>query len=209
MTGLLGLAPVALLALFGSPQDKEPAQTAREVVEHTTTVVATTLLDKEMASEDKLRIVQGQVDQAVDFPTISKLVLARNYKKFTEAQREEFIGEFRRHLMFTYWKNASSVKFFEIEVKGEREEKRGDWTVKTLVLDGADGLKMDYRLRLIGKDAQNPGEWKIIDILVEGVSLVSNFRSQFQSVVSNQGADKLLELLRDKNAKAEAERTKE
>jgi phospholipid transport system substrate-binding protein len=48
------------------------------------------------------------------------------------------------------------------------------------------------------------GQWKIIDVIVEGVSLVSNFRSQFQDIVANGGPDKLITLLKEKNAKGES-----
>ena len=53
---------------------------------------------------------------------------------------------------------------------------------------------MDYRLRQID------GNWKVIDLIIERVSLVSNFRSQFQEVMANGGIEKLLQLLREKNA---------
>ena len=57
----------------------------------------------------------------------------------------------------------------------------------------AENFSINYRLRQLG------GEWRIIDIIVEGVSLVSNFRSQFQEIMSSGGAEKLLKLLREKN----------
>jgi len=50
---------------------------------------------------------------------------------------------------------------------------------------------------------QRNGEWKIIDVLIERVSLVSNYRSQFQAIMANGGIDRLLELLREKNASGE------
>ncbi len=51
--------------------------------------------------------------------------------------------------------------------------------------------------------ARRDGQWKIIDVIIEGVSLVSNFRSQFQDIVTNGGPDKLISLLREKNAAGE------
>jgi phospholipid transport system substrate-binding protein len=72
--------------------------------------------------------------------------------------------------------------------------------VLTKILRGgasADVL-VDYRLR------QRDGQWKIIDVIVERVSLVSNFRSQFQEIVSNGGPDRLITLLKEKNAKGES-----
>ena len=82
---------------------------------------------------------------------------------------------------------------------GERDEGRGDWSVKTKILRGggsADVL-VDYRLR------QENDAWRIIDVVIERVSLVANFRSQFQEIMSSGGPTKLLEVLREKNAKGE------
>jgi phospholipid transport system substrate-binding protein len=86
-------------------------------------------------------------------------------------------------------------------VDGERQEQRDDVTVQTKILrgGGSDDVLVDYRLR---KTAD--GQWKIIDVIVEGVSLVSNFRSQFQDIVANGGPDRLLSLLKEKNASGES-----
>ena len=62
---------------------------------------------------------------------------------------------------------------------------------------GSDDISVDYRLR------QTDGTWKIIDVIIEGVSLVSNYRSQFQEIMTNGGIDRLLGLLREKNARGE------
>jgi phospholipid transport system substrate-binding protein len=62
-----------------------------------------------------------------------------------------------------------------------------------------DGVELDYRLR------QRDGEWKVIDVVIEGVSLIANFRSQFREVVGQKGPDGLLEQMRAKNAEPRTE----
>ena len=66
-----------------------------------------------------------------------------------------------------------------------------------IVRGGGNDILVDYRLR------QRDGTWKIIDVVIEGVSLVSNFRSQFQDILGSGAPDKLLQVLRDKNARHE------
>jgi phospholipid transport system substrate-binding protein len=56
-------------------------------------------------------------------------------------------------------------------------------------------VALDYRLR------ERDADWKVIDVIIEGVSLVSNFRSQVQEIVTEKGADQLIEMLREKNSK--------
>jgi phospholipid transport system substrate-binding protein len=81
-----------------------------------------------------------------------------------------------------------------------REEARGDYTVHTKVKGGGHPeIAVDYRLR---KDPK--GDWRVIDVIGEDISLVSNLRSQFQSLLSRGGPDKLIQTLRDKIAKGEA-----
>jgi hypothetical protein len=81
-------------------------------------------------------------------------------------------------------------------VVGERQEPRGDVTVLTKVVGGEyDGSLVDYRMR-----SKNGGPWLVIDVIVEGVSLVSNYRDQFKEVLSNGGPEELLRRLKEKNA---------
>ena len=135
---------------------------------------------------------------AIDFPTLCKLVLARNWPKFSPSQRGEFEDEFKQHLSMTYGRNVDSYKNEKVQILGERPEQRDDVTVQTKILrGGSDDVAVDYRLR------QSDGQWKIIDVIIEGVSLVSNFRSQFQDIVANGGPDRLLALLKEKNATGE------
>ncbi|MCC6763692.1 MAG: ABC transporter substrate-binding protein [Deltaproteobacteria bacterium] len=171
---------------------------AAAVVEKTTSGVIAILLDQSLSTEAKRKRVEDVVLQSVDFETLSKLVLARNWSRFDEGQRDEFMDLFKNHLSMTYGRNVENYKEEKVQITGTRSESGGDATVKTKVVrGGANDILVDYRLR------QKGGTWKIIDVVIEGVSLVSNFRSQFQDVVSNGGPERLLALLREKNAKGE------
>src|SRR2546429_364106 len=124
---------------------------------------------------------------------------ARNWGRLSAAQQAEFVRLFKEHVALTYGRSIESYNNEKVEVVGERDEGRGDWTVKTKILRGggnADVL-VDYRLR------QENDAWRIIDVVIERVSLVANFRSQFQEIMSGGGPAKLLEVLREKNAKGE------
>jgi phospholipid transport system substrate-binding protein len=171
-------------------------------VEQTTSGVIAILTDQKLSTEEKRKRVEDVVLQRVDFETLSKLVLARNWSKFTEPQRAEFMTLFKNHLSMTYGRNVESYKNEKVTITGSRNETGGDATVKTKILrGGSNDILVDYRLR------QRDGEWKIIDVIIEGVSLVSNFRSQFQDVVASGGPEQLLSLLREKNAKGEPLKT--
>jgi phospholipid transport system substrate-binding protein len=187
---------IAITCLLAVPAVGAEGPTA--VVQATTDAVLAVLADKSLSADQKRHKVEEIVYAHFDFTTLSKLVLARNWKKLSPEQQTQFIDEFKRHLSLTYGRNVENYNNEHAEVTGDREEPGGDWTVKTkIVRPNAADILVDYRLR------KEDGDWRVIDVIIEGVSLVANYRSQFQEIVSNDGPVKLIEMLREKNAKGE------
>jgi phospholipid transport system substrate-binding protein len=192
-------AVVLLAILCGVMVGVVRAEVSRTaVVQQTVDAVVAVLADKSLTADQKRTKIQDIVYDHFDFNTLARLVLARNWKQLSPEQQKDFVEEFKKHLSMTYGKNVETYNNERAEVTGDRAEPGGDWTVKTkIVRPGAADVLLDYRLR------QEDGGWKVIDVIIEGVSLVANFRSQFQEIVSNQGPQKLIDLLREKNAKGE------
>jgi phospholipid transport system substrate-binding protein len=182
------LASVSQLALAAS--------SPRDVVRELSDAVIAVLQEKSLSADAKREKIRGIVQGYVDFPTMARLVLARNWASLTDAQKPEFIEEFKQHLSVVYGKNVESYNNEKVQITGDRDESRGDWTVQTKILrpQGGADILVDYRLRNLN------GDWKVIDLIIERVSLVSNFRAQFQDVIANGGIERLLQLLREKNA---------
>jgi len=168
------------------------------VVQETADASVAVLQDKSLSADQKRHKIEEIVYAHFDFDILARLVLARNWKQLTPDQQQQFVAEFKKHLSLTYGKNVETYNNERAVITGEREESGGDWTVKSKILrPGASDILVDYRLRHDG------GKWRVIDVIIEGVSLVANFRSQFQEIISNQGPAKLIDLLREKNAKGE------
>lgn len=190
-------AALALLLALTLARDAR-AQDARAFIQETIEEVFVILKDKSVPSPKKIHELEEIAYARFDFDAMARLVLAKNWSKLTPEQQKEFVQEFKRHLSVTYGKNIESYGNEKIEITGDRAEARGDWTVKTKVLRQGEEFLVDYRLRKL--DAQ----WKIIDVVIERVSLVANFRSQLQDVVTNKGADGMLRMLREKNASGQS-----
>lgn len=192
IAGVAALAATLSLATTPATGSDGPTQ----VVRATTSQVLAVLRNENLAREQKQQKIEAIVYAKVDFLTLSRLVLARNWKRLSPQQQKEFMDEFKRHLSITYGDNVDKYRNEDVEITGDREEARGDWTVMTKVVGGSGGsdFLVNYRLR------QKNGQWWIIDIIVEGVSMVSNFRSQFQEIMANGGPERLLHLLKEKNA---------
>ncbi len=191
------LAAVALASCLAGVA--RAGESPRAIVEKMTQAAIDVLGQKGLSSEEKRHRIEDLAYANIDFDIMSRLVLARNWGRLSAAQQAEFVRLFKEHLALTYGRSIESYNNEKVEVVGERDEGRGDWTVKTKILRGggnADVL-VEYRLR------QENDAWRIIDVVIERVSLVANFRSQFQEIMSSGGPDKLLEVLREKNAKGE------
>lgn len=182
------------LAQIASAESAEPAVPARGVVEGALGQIIKILNNAGSAEEVRRDKIAAIAYERFDFDTMSKLVIARPWRKFTEAERAEFIAAFKTHLARSYGRRLSRYEGVDVQVVGEVAEQRGDITVKSEVVGGQfDGAAMNYRMR------DKTGEWLVIDVVIEGVSLVSNFRSQFKPIVSEGGAQELLRRLGDKN----------
>jgi phospholipid transport system substrate-binding protein len=168
---------------------------ARAVIAETVEEVLAVLRDKSVSTQGRIRSIEKIVYGRFDLEVMSRLVLARNWKRFSEEQKAEYVEEFKRYLTNSYGNRIERYDQQTVEILGEREEPRGDVVVKTKVVGGEfEGALVDYRLR------NQTGDWRVIDVVIEGISMVSNYRDQFKSIVSSGGPELLLEKLREKNA---------
>jgi phospholipid transport system substrate-binding protein len=190
---------LAVLALILTAPGARAADTPRSVVQRTTDAALDVLRNKTLSNDDKRHKLEQIVYAETDFDTISRLVLARNWSKFSAEQQTEFVRLFKEHLSLTYGRSIENYQNERVEITGDHEEPRGDWTVNTKILrgGGAQDILVDYRLR------KENEAWRIIDFIIERVSLVANFRSQFQDLMSQGGPQKVLDVLREKNASGE------
>ena len=197
---VLALPTAVLLgAAAGAEASVEPAEAeARQFVQGTIDDVMAILHDSTLALEQKKNRVEELAYDRFAFELISRFVLARNWNSMSEQQRTDFVDAFKKHLSVTYRDALDSFRDEKISITSSRLEPRGDVTVMTLVHQNSSDTKVDYRLRKTDEG------WRGIDIIIEGVSLVQNFRSQAQEIISAEGADALIQKLRNKQIDLEA-----
>ncbi len=191
--GALSLAVILAAQVAVAGLDPDSAKLAvREVVDSALEV----LRDKSLSQAQRRQKIQDIASERFDFKRISKLVLARNWKKLSPEQRDEFLVEFEQHLSLTYGRRLARFSSETVEIGDVVEHSNGDVTVRSKIVGGqADGVTLDYRMR------ERDGEWFAIDLIIENVSMIANFRSQIQEIVSARGADGLIDDLRKKNQK--------
>jgi len=129
--------------------------------------------------------VNSVIYPRADFDLISSLVLGKLWKEASESEKEAFKREFQTLLIRTY--SRAFVEFKEWSVRflpmGDSEGDQRKAMVKTEILQpGLQPIAVNYRMLL------SKGEWKVYDILIEGVSLVTNYRTSFKNEVERTGS---------------------
>ncbi len=131
--------------------------------------------------------------------TISRKVLGKHARKISDEQKKQFLDAFRFYMIRFYSKAfaAYSDQTFEFLEAPEYMDKK-KVTVKTLLVQsGGSPIPIDYRMQRSGDS------WKIIDIKIEGISMVISNRSQFGTQISRDGIDTVIAKLQYKNKKAQ------
>jgi phospholipid transport system substrate-binding protein len=193
------LAAILAASLALPAHAAAPTEPAREVIDTTMTQLLEVLADKDLPAEERSRRIEAIAYSKFDFERMSRLVLGKSYKQLTPEQRDQFTEEFRRHLSLTYRRRIDSYTNEKIQTGDARLIGEKIVAVPTKLVGGtADGLVVEYRLH------ERDGAWQVIDILIEGVSLMVSFRSQVEEIIAANGPAQLIEKLREKNARAEA-----
>ncbi len=167
-----------------------------ELVRKTADDVMFELKNMQDGNKEKIyRLAEEKILPSFDFERICKLVLGKTWRSATDEQKKQFKSEFRALLLRTYSVALSKYKDQGIEIKPMRMEKEDEIvTVKTeIIQNGAQPIKVDYAL------AREGDSWLVFDIVIEGVSLVTNYRSQFASEIKQGGMDSLNNKLAEKN----------
>jgi phospholipid transport system substrate-binding protein len=177
---------------------------AKASLQVTVNQVLAILNDKSLDQPARLAKLENVALDRFDFPRMTLLVLGKNRSQLSAEQQVQFQEEFKTHLSLTYGKQIKRYTSDEkIEIGEARSEPNKDVTVRSRIVGGAagDGLRIDYRLR------DDAGNWKIIDVIPEGVSLIQNFRSQVQEIITQKGVGQLIQTLHDKNAEKQQQQT--
>lgn len=200
LSWLLLIALIAAPLLFAAPP--EPIEQIKEPI---TTGLAI-LKDPKYAGgqhqEEQREKIWNLVKEVFDFRAVSMRAVARNWRAFSDQQKEDFITEFKELLKNTYldqlqgeWTNE------EVIFKGQDKLTDDKALVRTVMMQGKVEVPIDYSVFL--KD----GKWWVYDVNIEGVSLVKNYRTQFKEILAKNSPDELIQRLKEKNQEHRRNRT--
>ena len=204
---LLAALALAGLASAGSAQVTAPDVLVRTV---TLEVVGILSTDKEIQAGGRrkvIELIEAKVLPHFNFATMTALAMGQNWNRATAEQKKKLTEEFRLLLVRTYASALMAYRDQKFEFRPLRAKATDtDVTVHVRVLQtGAQSIAIDYGME------KTASGWKAYDVMVGGVSLVANYRTEFNNVVREKGVDGLIKDLHAKNRALDpgaAERTK-
>jgi phospholipid transport system substrate-binding protein len=150
------------------------------------------ILDNEQLNyEDKRTQISGIVKERFDFRAMSQRTLATNWNKTTDEEKEKFVDLFSQLIENSYVGKIESYTNERVDYPGEKVSGRKA-VVETLIITSSADIPVDYRLY------QKGDKWLVYDVIIEGVSLISNYRSSYQEIMKKEGFDGLLAKMRAK-----------
>jgi phospholipid transport system substrate-binding protein len=154
--------------------------------------ILTILQNKELDQTTRRKEMRKVINERFDFHAMSQSTLATNWKKASKEQQEEFVTLFSQLIENTYIGRVEAYTDEKVDYPGEKV-KGNKAVVATLILTASADIPIDYKVY-----QKKNGEWWVYDVIIEGISLISNYRSSYQDIVSKEGLDGLLAKMRDK-----------
>lgn len=193
---LLGL--LLLVPLLAQGNEQHPQELVRSTAEYVLSQVRARKAELEKDSSGIFALVQERVIPHFDFRLMTRAALGRYWRQASEDQRERLTREFREMLVRTYATMLLSYSDEKVEYlpfRGKPGDKKVMVYTKVHTADGAPPVPINYRLY------RKNGDWKVYDVVVDGVSLLSNYRSSFASEIRKGGIEGLIASLEAHNRK--------
>ena len=189
------LAFVSVLPLAHAQEATAPDVLVKNVTLEVVDIIAK---DKEIRSGDRAKLI-GVIDAKVlphfNFASMTALAMGQNWKNATPEQKKQLVDAFRTLLVRTYASALAAYSEQKFDFRPLRAKPTDtDVTVQVRVIQpGAQPVPIDYSME------KTAAGWKVYDVMVGGVSLVANYRTEFATVVRNSGIDGLIKELQTKN----------
>ena len=169
-----------------------PTEDVKKTVDEVVHIVA----DKELKKNDTKRrqALKKAISGIFDYSEMAKLSLGKHWNVRTAAEKKQFVELFATLLENSYAGKIESYNNEKIVYTKENVEEEYAEVKSKVVTAALDEFTLDYRL------FKQNGKWMVYDVIIEGVSLVSNYRSQFNKIITNNGYEKLVQKLQSKNA---------
>jgi len=169
-----------------------PLETIKGNVNRVLDILRDPVLQKKASVEEKKQKLRAAYYDMFDERELSRRCLSRNCAKLNSDQQKEFVHLFHQILENTYSERILAYKDEKIVFDRESSLSPTQSEVYTRIITASSEVPISYRLILLNDN------WKVYDVVIENVSLVQNYRSQFDEILAKNSPEKMLEILRNK-----------
>lgn len=189
----LAIAGLLMAETVPAAQPVGPRDVVEAAVAHFMTIMQDGRSDGAAVTADRLGEIREIVREMFDFDEISRRALSRHWQTLQSDEQAEFVTLFRDLLERAYLTQVEAAGSQQITFLGESIDGAGSATVRSKVVTrhGAE-IPLDYRLHLLD------GQWRIYDVVVQGVSFIASYRTQFDRVIRAESYSSLRERLQKK-----------
>lgn len=173
-----------------------PLDTVEKHVNSVLTILRDPTLQGEANKEAKQKKIESIADQMFDYVALSRLTLGRGWKQFSKEQQKEFVSLYRTILEKAYMDKILSYTDEKVTFDKELMLSDNKAEVQTKIITKSAEIPIFYRVYL--KD----GGWRVYDVIIEGISLIKNYRTQFREILANNSPEEVLKILREKTSEA-------
>ena len=136
--------------------------------------------------------IVGELNEIMDFQLAAYLSLGKHWKKISKTQKKEFVETFQQYINNYIVEKIDLYTNQKIDIGDSKIVKKGRAELEIGILSGGETLQVNFKLRKNKKK-----EWRVYDVDIEGVSLITTFRSQFSGVLKNSSFEELLQKLKN------------
>ncbi len=187
------LFPLFLILAVASPVlAEDPTQEIKQTTDKILSILTNPTLKAPSKTAEKEKLIRKVVDERFDWEEMARRSLATHWAKRTAEEKKEFVHLFSDLLERTYMKKVEDYSGEKVLYEGETKD--GDYAaVKVRIVTKKNkDIPVEYRLR---KEGNN---WFVYDVSIEGVSLVNNYRTQFNSIILQSSYENLVKRLKEK-----------
>jgi phospholipid transport system substrate-binding protein len=191
------IIPAVLILFFlfpaaARPQQQEALAAVQTRVNEVLKVLRNPALQGPKGEAEKKAQITAEADKFFDFVELSRRTLGLEWNRFSMDQRKEFVSLFKTLLRDTYIDRITAYKNEKVDFVNAVPLGENAVEVRSEVVTQGGKVPIYYRVRNEG------GQWKAYDVVIEGVSLITNYRSQFRQILLNQPPQGLIDSLKNK-----------
>jgi len=172
----------------------EPTEKIKQTTEKILSIVKDPALKSPAKAQERKKLIRQAVDERFNWEEMARRALARHWEKRTEEEKKEFVSLFADLLERTYLNKVEGYSGEKVRYEGESVDASYASVKMKIITEKNVDIPVEYRLRKGAMD------WLVYDVSIEGVSLVNNYRTQFNSIITQSSYGNLVKKLKEKTS---------